>query len=268
MTERSADREEVGHRMYTNRNGGPQSQIARSQLSKRYNLVIEGIPDVPIEEVYAFVIRLADSLNVILYKRDISNVTRIARRPVAAGGKRSNPGPVVVTFVHAHLRDAILRNKVDLKGILRYKSVYVNPDEPLDIRRQRARFRRIAYLARLDGQTVSYRGDSIRIGDDEYKVADIAKIPDKYIPKEDPRYVNAQVDAQEDDDRDSMPPLELRNWQRPRYRSRPRSKSKIWRLHVLLQLIKPLCLRILAGLFSEEEGYVLLEPQVFCQTFF
>ena len=200
-TERSADRgEEGGHRMYTN-NGGPHVQTELTKSTKRYNLVIEGVPDVPMDEVYAFVIQLADALNVILYKRDISNITRISRRSTAAGD-RPKPGPVVVTFVHAHLRDAILRNKVDLNVIQRYKSVYVNPDEPLDVRRQKARFRRIAYLARQDGHVVSYRGDSIRIGNDEYKVSEIANIPDKYIPKDGVRPTNMQ-----EKDEDVMPPL-------------------------------------------------------------
>ena len=167
------------------------------------NLVIEGIPDLSTDEIYAFVIELADTLKVILYKRDMSNISHISRRAVVPG-VRPIPSPVVVTFVHAHLRDSILRNKVDLKGIERYKSVYVNPDEPLKVRRQKARFRRIAYLARLDGHTVSYRGDSIRIGDNEYKVNEISNIPDKYIPKEAAKSVNTQ----EKDEVDDMPPLE------------------------------------------------------------
>ena len=152
-SERSADRGEVSHLMYTV-NGGPLSKNTRSQVSKSFNLVIEGIPDCPTDEIYSFVLQLAEALEVILYKRDISNISRIVHRQTIGG--RTNPGPVVVTFVHAHLRDMILRNKVNLNGMDKYKSIYVNPDEPMDIRRRKAKFRRIAYLARLNGQTVSY----------------------------------------------------------------------------------------------------------------
>ena len=60
----------------------------------------------------------------------------------------------------------------------------MNPDELLDIRRIKARFRRIAYLARLDGQVLSYRSDSIRIGDCEYSATDLSGIPPQYIPKD------------------------------------------------------------------------------------
>ena len=36
---------------------------------------------------------------------------------------------------------------------------------------------------------MSYRAESIRIGDKEYKVSEMSSIPDKYIPKDDPRPV-------------------------------------------------------------------------------
>ena len=173
----------LGHRMFTN-NGGGLPQNINTQASKRYNLVVEGIPDIPIPEVYTYIIELADRLNVTLYKRDISNVSRILRRP---GSAITTPGPVVIVFVHAHLRDAILRKKIDLREIEKYKTVYVNPDEPLETRRTKARFRRIAYLARQDGHVVSYRSDSIRIGDIEYRATDLSGIPPQYIPKDNPR---------------------------------------------------------------------------------
>ena len=176
--DRSADRgHDVGHRMLSV-NGAYQPLPENTQTSKRYNMVIEGVPDLPIPEIYAFVIKLADTLDVTIYKRDIANISRIARRSSTA------PGPVLVVFVQAHLRDSILRKKTDLKAIERYSKVYVNPDEPLEIRKQKAKFRRIAYLARLDGEVVSYRADSIRIGETEYKSTEMSSIPSKYIPKD------------------------------------------------------------------------------------
>ena len=183
--ERSAVREEnLGHRMFMY-NGGRGTQSAPQPNSKRFNLVIEGIPDLPIDEIYSFVIALAGDLKITLYKRDISNISRIQRRPTP-DVEHPKPGPVVVNFVHAHLRDRILRKKIDLKDMAKYQEIYVNPDEPLEVRRQKARFRRIAYLARQDGLSVSYRADSIRIGDKEYKIPEMSSIPEKYIPKDDP----------------------------------------------------------------------------------
>ena len=106
--DRTADQpRNLGHRMFTN-NGGDRATNPTPQASKRYNLVVEGIPDITIPEIYAYIIQLADVLKVTLYKRDISNVTRILRRP---GSPITTPGPVVIVFVHAHLRDAILRKQ-------------------------------------------------------------------------------------------------------------------------------------------------------------
>ena len=114
--ERSADRDtNLGHRMFTF-NGGPGPQSAPQRLSKSFNLVIEGVPDLPIDEIYYFIITLAADLKITLYKRDICNVSRIPRRQTP-GTDQPKPGPVVVNFVHAHLRDRILRTRIDLKGM-------------------------------------------------------------------------------------------------------------------------------------------------------
>ena len=192
-SDRSADRPpNVGHRMFIS--ADRPTQNTSTPMSKRFNLVIEGVPDIPLPEIYSYVIELADKLKVTIFKRDISNITRISRRvPSVAGAKRQNPGPVVVVFVHTHLRDAILRNKIDLKDMEKYRKVYVNPDDSFEVRRQKSHFRRIAYLARMDGQTVSYRSGSIRIGDTEYKISELSNIPDKYIPKDDHRPTPMEV---------------------------------------------------------------------------
>ena len=203
-SDRSADRvRNLGHRINTE-NGGQQAENPSLQQSKRFNIVIEGIPDLPVQEIYSNVIVLADKLKVTVFMRDIPNVSRISRCQTPAGA-RPNPGPVVVTFVHAHLRDAILRKKEDFNGIEKYRMVYVNPDEPLDVRRQKARFRRIAYLARLDGHRVSYRTDSIRIGEVEYKISELSPVPSKYIPRDDPLFDKTQ------DQMDTAPPSDQPN---------------------------------------------------------
>ena len=77
-------------------------------------MVKEGVPDLTTSEIYAYVIELASSLEVTVFKRDIANFTRIPRRSVAAGD-RPKPGPIV--FVHAHLSDRILGKKTDLKAV-------------------------------------------------------------------------------------------------------------------------------------------------------
>ena len=58
--------------------------------------------------------------------------------------------------------------------------MYINPDEPIEIRRNKATFRKLAYNARQDGKTV--RNDWIQIDDTTYYIPDLDKIPDAYKP--------------------------------------------------------------------------------------
>ena len=53
-------------------------------------------------------------------------------------------------------------------------------DEPIEIRRAKAVFRRISYQARQDGKTVYLKDDWILIDDEEFRITDLHKIPEKY----------------------------------------------------------------------------------------
>ena len=60
------------------------------------------------------------------------------------------------------------------------KEVFVNPDEPVEIRRANAACRRIAINARRDGEEVELRHDYIKIGETVYTLDGLQKIPEKY----------------------------------------------------------------------------------------
>ena len=122
-TDRSAGRDtDIGHRMFSS-SDGRQMQNVSSSVSKRCNLVVEGIPDLPIPEIYAYFITLADCLGAIVYKSDIMSIPHKAS-PVAG---KPRPGPIVITFTQPRLRDMILRKKTDLKGIDKYSFIFMNP---------------------------------------------------------------------------------------------------------------------------------------------
>ena len=59
--------------------------------------------------------------------------------------------------------------------------MYVNADEPVEIRRSKARLRKAAMMARQAGETVESRHDNIMIGETTYTLDDIQKIPSKYL---------------------------------------------------------------------------------------
>ena len=142
--------------------------------NKRFNLVIEGIPmDV---DLYEYVITLAYDMDIMVYMRDLTLVNRLRRR--SAHDKR--PGPVLVCFVHAYIRDKFLRGKRGLKGTEKYGDVWIKADETMDVRRLKSEFRKIAYQARQKGEDVYFNHEMIRIGETEYYARDLEKIPKEY----------------------------------------------------------------------------------------
>ena len=141
---------------------------------KRMNLIIEGVP--PQDDLYAYVIKLADEFDLTIYMRDLTLVSRLKRKSV----HDKRPGPVLVCFVHAFLRDKILRLKKGLKTSDRYSDVWVKADKTLDVRRFKSEFRKIAYQARSRGENVYFNHEMITIGDTIYYEKDLGKIPAEY----------------------------------------------------------------------------------------
>ena len=92
------------------------------------------------------------------------------------------PPPLLVSFAQSHVRDSYLRNKYKLKGNPKYDRVWINADETMEVRRLKSKFRRIAYLARNDGETVYFNHQSITIGENTYEANQLSTIPTQYKP--------------------------------------------------------------------------------------
>ena len=198
LGQRSSQPDVGGASLNRNQYGSQRTEQNRiDQNQKRMNLVIEGIPENM--DLYEFVIKLGSDMNIIVYLRDIVIASRLRRREV----NNRKPPPVLVTFVHPHLRDAFLRNKHRLKPNQTYKDVWINADEPFEIRRLKAEFRRIAWIARGKGQDVYFNHRSITIGGKTYTANELPQIPNEYRPDE-----QRKEHMPTDDDMDTMPPLE------------------------------------------------------------
>ena len=89
--------------------------------------------------------------------------------------------PVIATFTRVVLRDAIITKKSGLQNVQGFTQIYVNADEPLQVRRAKAILRRAAYIARNEGSDVETRHDRIRINDDIYTVENAYSLPKKYL---------------------------------------------------------------------------------------
>ena len=170
----TADRKEPGDVCQQSRHIDSVPAASGGNSPKRMNLVVEGIPEV--DDLYVYLIELASFLNIFLYKRDLTLATRLRRRD--RNDKR--PGPVLFCFVYAHIRDNFLKCKRDLKGSEKYSDIWIKADEPLETRRLKAEFRRIAYRARSKGESVYFNHAMIQIGDDIYYAKDLNSIPDEF----------------------------------------------------------------------------------------
>ena len=158
----------------SSQNGGPLSATS-VMSSRRKNLVFEGLPLLPDRETIGLIIEMCSILGIVTYQSDFDAVTLLTRRDGS-----SRPPPILITFTQFHVRSAILRNKSKLVNYPKFATVFVNPDEPIETRRAKAVFRRIGYLAKQDGKSVLIRDEWIRIDDEEYKISDLEKIPEKY----------------------------------------------------------------------------------------
>ena len=156
--------------------GGAQSVNNIRSNERRQNLVFEGIPILSEPEVEAYILQLCTTLGIVTFPSDIDAIVPMKRRDQQS----KRPPPLLVTFSQQHVRVGLLKRKHLLAKNDLYKEVYINPDEPVEIRRNKAIFRRIAYKVRQDGKTAIYRDDWIQIEDTTYRVADLDKIPDCY----------------------------------------------------------------------------------------
>ena len=140
----------------------------------------------------AYILQICTDLEIITFPSDIGNIIPMKRRDPTS----NRPPPLLVSFVQQHVRVALLRKKHTLTNIKKYKEVYINPDEPIDIRRNKATFRRVAYKARFDGKSVFFRNTWIQIGNTTYYVSDLDKLPESYQP-DTPANARLNVDTDE-----------------------------------------------------------------------
>ena len=157
-----------------NKHGGAQAATPQQNTRKR-NLVFEGIPAMDEREVIDYVVQMCATLEIIAYPTDIEDVIPMRRRDSS-----DKPPPILITFAQLHIRSAILRRKYKLANTDKYSTIFVNPDEPVEVRRAKAVFRRVGFQARNDGRSVIIRDDYIKIDEVEYKISDIEQIPEKY----------------------------------------------------------------------------------------
>ena len=145
--------------------------------SSRRNIVIEGLNDDSESEILAEFLSLTGELKVIVYKADIDEIFRMKCR----NERIKTPGPVLVKLNRTSVRDSIMKNKASLKTSETRSKVFISPDEPLEVRRTKAIFRRVATKAKEYGEEVQLRYDCIWIAGVQYTHDELYSIPAKYL---------------------------------------------------------------------------------------
>ena len=115
-----------------------------------------------------------------IYTQDIMDIVRLpCRDPLS-----TCPTPVLVTFSRQHIREGLLCKKKRLALNDRFNKIFINPDETPDVRKRKAFYRRVAFLAKPDSKEVTYRHNWISINDCVYRAEEMDKIPTQYCPKD------------------------------------------------------------------------------------
>ena len=145
---------------------------------RRKNIIIHGLKPVQEKEMVDVVLDMCQAMGSVIFSSDITEITRLGAYDVPT----ARPPPVRVTFEYVYQRNNMLRRKSKLAGKDRFAEIYINPDEPIEMRRIRGLFRRIAFKARAVGKDVVVRTDWIKIDEVTYLSTELDKIPREYQP--------------------------------------------------------------------------------------
>ena len=160
--------------------GGAHADRLPRQQQRRQNVVIHGLNVKKDEELMENILDLCQAMGEIVFSSDVEEIVRLGRSETPG----INTSPIKVTFQFAYIRNNILQKKANLLKSAKFSSVFINADEPIEVRRMKGMFRKIAQKARDDGKTVTYRADLIQINDVVYQANELTKIPKEYMPEE------------------------------------------------------------------------------------
>ena len=146
------------------------------RTSTRRNLIFQGLKGNSEEEIVAAIISVALAIGVIMYSSDIESVLRLRNRD----DTKTTPGPVLITLKRTLQRDMILKKKVHLQIVPNMNHIFINADEPIDVRRNKAILRKMAYNAKQLGDQVYFQHDKVTINGTLYTLDDLQNIPHKY----------------------------------------------------------------------------------------
>ena len=147
------------YKQYGGAHAGPSGMNTR-----RSSIIIHGLDDTKDDDLMEKVLDICQAIKAIIFSSDIDAITRLGN----PDSKTAKSVPVRVTFQQIYMRDKIMRKKKTLFSMPKFATIFINPDEPPEIRRNKGIFRRVSAKARSDGKDVLYRGEWIKIDETTY----------------------------------------------------------------------------------------------------
>ena len=140
-----------GRTTYKMADGEPNT--TQSGLSRRRNLVFEGLKGENDMDIRANVINIGSAIGIKVFNCEIEQVLRMPRRD----NQNKKPGPVLITLSRTLLRDSFLRKKSELMKCTGMEEIFVNADESIEVRRAKSFLRKASFNAKCLGETVEFR---------------------------------------------------------------------------------------------------------------
>ena len=144
----------------------------------RLNVIIEGLDENQGENLAVKVISLCERIGTKVDPNDMVSVSRMIRKiPL-----KNRPNPVKVCFVNAKAKERVMRLKYKLKACPDTEHIWLNHDEPTEVRRAKGKARFIASYSRKKGSDAQLTQRGIILDSVFYSYDNLNRIPSIYIP--------------------------------------------------------------------------------------
>ena len=163
--------------VYNNQIPEPQPATNGEPLSP-LNIIVEGLVEDTDENLASKVTALCNSIGANVSIDDIVHTARIQRRHPIVG----RPNPARITFRSLTVKDRVMHKKLNLRGHPTLNAIWINHDEPAQVRRAKGRARHIATFARKKGSVAQVNTNGIVLDSVYYSFDNLSAIPSIYIP--------------------------------------------------------------------------------------
>ena len=132
--------------------------------------MIEGITETPNEKLVDIAVDILSHALPRIVPADLDIAYRL-------GCPEHGPRPILVSLVRLNVKEAILKNKTNLKKIKGLKQVWINEDMNPTVKKQRAESRSLVRQAVKQGVLAKQRGTGLVVDGVYYPHSDLNKLP-------------------------------------------------------------------------------------------